>query len=618
MSHRPAALALVAFAAAGCHGCHEDHPYVPYTIDQARPAAGEGGAAAPAASSAAAADPAPKGSGEPSTPAPPGTSLWAIGDLSLQAPDGRVFVRAAVRDFDQDGALDAFAIVRPSEGNEPGELAYYEGRSSAGVLAGPTIVAPPAGLARDTSCAPFERLVVVGRRSVLVELGEACGGAGSIAPDRWFAVATGAPQPRVRFAATIADPPGAASLSVDADTADRDGDGREDLALGMTLEGGGAPLEPGPRVGATFAWLDRPAGLSRDLAATESSFASLAAGAAARALRPKDAPGVPALVAQVRALWRAACVEGGSPRVVGVAGTGSISCGAARALENAGLAEVRAYVTSGDALRAALALDRAERSPASRTASRASEAQGWIAQLAPAAAARSLRAVAAVPVQARGHEPAWGPLAFEPTGKLLVRTRAGVVRVDPDAGDEAAADGVADWKQAVTSADGASRWIEAYDPCDGLPLHATFATGGGEDLVDVALPVPAPLGGRCAGSRGAPARVLPLSWGPAGVEAIVEGEPVLISADLTRASPLAALLGQPFSPGSPRSPDGATLVVSTGAGLLVKRDTRARLLRAPELDGTYAEQRDCAVSNDGARVACVHVGKAWVGAWDGG
>jgi hypothetical protein len=191
------------------------------------------------------------------------------------------------------------------------------------------------------------------------------------------------------------------------------------------------------------------------------------------------------------------------------------------------------------------------------------------------------------------------------------------VRVDPDAGDETAADGVPDWKPALTSPDGSMRWIETYDPCDGLPLHATFAPIGGEDLHDVALPIAPSPGGRCAGSRGAPARVLPIAWGPAGIEAIVDGEPVLISPDLVHAATLTAFLAQPATLGAPRSPDGKTLVVPTGIGLLVLGAARPRLLRAPELDGTYADQHECAVSNDGAHVACIRNGKAWVGTWDG-
>jgi hypothetical protein len=301
--------------------------------------------------------------------------------------------------------------------------------------------------------------------------------------------------------------------------------------------------------------------------------------------------------------------------VIGVAGTGAIGCGTARALENAGLAEVRAYATMGDPLRAALALDRAQRPPASRTPARATEAQGWITQLAPAAGSRTVRAIAAVPVAARGHEPSWGPLAFEPGGKLLVRTAAGVVRVDPDQGDETAAGEGADWKPGVISPDGSDRWIEAYDPCDGLPLRATFATGGGDDMRDVALPVPAPLGGRCAGSRGAPARAIPVGWGKVGLEAIVEGEPILVTPDLSSAAPLAAFLDGPAARGAPRSPGGKAYVIPTEAGLVV-RGARARLFRARALDGTYADQRACVVADDEVHVACVRGGKAWVGVWD--
>jgi hypothetical protein len=601
-------LLVVSAATAGCRGCHDDHPYVPYTIGSASPRVEpvEDAAATAATTLPLEAGPAAF-SGEPATVAPPGLSQWTVDGVPLTAPDGMVFVLAVARDFDGNGTKSAFTIVRPADGNDPGHVLFYGGGAAAAVA-----FDPPAELARDASCTAIDRLEVVGARDVLAEVGSQCPMHPSAAPVRWVAViAAGAP-PKLRLAATLSDPAGAPALSVDADTSDRDADGRDDIALRVTIEGGGAPLEPGPRVSATLAWLDRPAGLSRDAGATESSFTSLASAASVHAARTREAPEVPGYVTQVRALWRATCAEGGAPRVVGVAGAGSIGCGTAHALETLGLAAVRAYATLGDPLRAALALDRAERAPATRTAARAAEAQGWVTQLAPLTPARVLRAIAAVPVEPHGHEPAWGPLAFEPDGKLLVRTAAGVVRVDPDQGDEAAASG--DWKPGVTSPDGALRWIEAYDPCDGLPLRATFATG--DDIRDVALPVPPPLGGRCAGSRGAPARAIPIAWGPRGLEAIVEGEPLLIATDLSSASSLSAFLDQPAARGSPRSPDGKNYVVPTEAGLLVRGAARPRLLRAREIDGTYADQRACVVNDDATHVACLRGDKAWVGAWD--
>jgi hypothetical protein len=622
MRLRAAATTLLALAAAGCHGCHEDHPYVPYAIGSPT----HGGAASPedAGGTLALAPSQPDArapfAGQPATPAPPGTTRWTLDGVVLDAPPGLVFASAVVGDFDGDGASDAFAIARPPDGNDPGALAFYRGAAGAQALAPSSTFAPPPELARDPSCTPVDRLALIGPRAALVELGAQCPLHATTAPDRWVAVVAAsmanganAATAKVRLAATIADPPGAPALEVDGNTLDRDGDGLPDVELQVTLDGGGAPLEPGPRVTASFAWLDRPAGLSRDVSATESAFGALAAAATTRA-RAKDAPSVPAFVGQMRALWRAVCADAGSPRLVAIAGTGAVPCSAGRALEEAGLAEVHAFVTMGDALRAALALDSAQRPPAAHTAARTTEARGWIEPLAPSANARVVRAVLAVPIVPRGHEPSWGSLAFEPSGKLLVRTRAGLVRVDPDAGDEAAADGASDWKPAVTSPDRALHWIEAYDPCDGLALRASFASG--DDIRDVALPVPPPLGDRCSGSRGALARVLPIAWGPGGLEAIVSDDPIIVTADLAHAVPLAGLLDQPGTSGSPLSPDGKTLVVPTSAGLLVRSPSRTRLLRAPELDGSYADQRDCTVSNDATHVACVHAGKAWVGAWD--
>jgi hypothetical protein len=615
MSPRAAAIPLL-LAAAGCHGCHDDHPYVPYTIQGEHDRADASVDAVPLASSSpASAEGGPAIVAEPALTAPPGTARWSVGGLVLDAPAGTTFVSGIVHDMDGDGAADAFAVVRSAEGTDPGQLVFYQGAPRAPAdapLAAQATFGPPTQTAHE--CPSSVRLIALGAHSVLVELGAPCPARPSSQPDRWIAVATAGSPARLRMAFSVGDPSGAPSLSVDADTADRDGDGREDIAFRVAVEGGGAPFEPGPRVTATLAWLDRPAGWSRDAGATESSFASLASQASARARSAREAATVPGFVRQIRLLWSAMCADSGAPRLVGIAGTGPIPCGATRALEDAGLAEVRSDVTSGVALHAALALDRAEAAPAAHSPSKVAEARTAIESIAPVVRARAVRAVAAVPLVGKGHEPSWGSLAFEPSGKLLVRTRAGVVRVDPDTGDEAAADDVAAWPSAVVSPDRSLQWIEAYDACDGVALRATFSSG--DDVRDVALPVAPPPGLRCVGSRGAAARVVPIAWGPAGLEAVVEGQPVLVAPDVARASLLAAPLDSPFLRGSPRSPDGKTLVVATSAGLLVLSSSRARLLRSTELDATWSDERDCAVSNDGAHVACVRAGRAWAGGWD--
>jgi hypothetical protein len=543
------------------------------------------------------------------------------------------FVAALVRDFDDDGVPDAFAIARPAEGADPGQVAFYGGVGGDGsaALSARASFAPPPGLMQGPGCAPLARLAAIGRRTVLVELGSRCPPRVSSLPDRWLAVVAGGAAPRVRLALTAIDPAGAPALTVEGEASDRDGDGLDDVALRVTLDppdlaaaerglgvDGGLATPDAPRLTATLAWLDRQAGPSRDLAPTEASFQSIAAMAASRAKSTKDAPGVPLLVAQTRALWRAVCADGGAPRLSGVTGTGAITCGSTRALEEAGLAEVRSYVTTGDILRAALALDRAERAPASRTPARVAEARKWLEQLAPASGSGAVRWLSAAPEVRSGHEPAWGALAFDADGGLLVRTRAGVVRVRTEVADgslaEVPAAEVPSWSTAVASADGALRWIETYDACDGVALHASFAAG--DDLRDVSLPVAPPLGDRCVGSRGAPVRAWPIAWGPAGLEAIADGEPVLVTPESGRASLLSGRLDSPVTRGAPRSPDGRILVVATSAGLLVRSPAGARLLRSPAPDAAWAEDRDCAVSNDASHVACVRRGKAWLGSWD--
>lgn len=535
--------------------------------------------------------------------------------MTLQAPPSRVFVSALVRDVDQDGSPDAFAILRSPEGTDLDQLAYYRGHPGTEPLGSPVLFSPPAELARDPRCTVLSRLTAAGKSSVFAELGAVCPLGTSVGPNRWIALVRGDPQPTVRFAATINDPSRAPALSAELDAMDRDGDGLDDIALRISLDDAGDSGEQGPRISALFAWLDRPAGLSRDVGATEGAFDALAADAMARAARPKEVVRALPLVARVRSLWRAACAEGGTPRVVVVGGASPIACSVGRALDKIALAEVRAYVTQGEPLRAVLALDRAQRWSTTHNAPAFAEAQRWVQQLAPIASARAVRAVAAVPL-ATGHEPGWGQLAFEASGKLVVRTGAGLVRVDPETGDEAAAFGATDFKPAITSLDGAMRWSETSDPCDGQSLRATFARTAGAEVHDVALPVTPPVGGRCPGARGMPLRTLPIAAGPSGIEAIVEGEPVLISPDLERASPLPALLSQAAVPGGPRSPDGTAIVVPTTAGIFERGTMRARLLRAPELDGSYADLRDCVVTNDGAHVACTYAGKAWVGSWD--
>lgn len=601
MSKRLAA-AIVTLELASCKGCRTDHPYVPYSIVED---AGDSDAAGDDDSG-----PIDAPAGEVSaTQAPAHSTRWTLGGVSVAAPAGQVFELGIARDVDGDGHLDFVALVRrDGQDTDLGTLVLYKWEGEA--LAAPTTIAesPAFNLAGTADCQPKRKLSAIGHHSVWIELGYQCATRSGKEPLRQVSVWTLRAQPRLHFSAQIADPPGAPQLSIGVEAPDIDGDGLDDVVVHVAIAGGDAPFEPLPKVSATLRWFDRPAGMSRDPDGPDGSLRAMAAGLAVRAAKVKDAPQVLAQARGVRVLWSAICGEGQSPRIVHVLGGPAVACGSSRALEEAGLAEARAHAVLGDALGAIESLEQAQLSPATKTPARTKDAEAWINQVAPTVQATMVRSIAAVPQASRNMTPAWGALAFEPSGKLLVRTAAGVVRVDPDRGDEADASDITPWPLAVSSPDGSERLARVYDPCDGIALHASF---GAQGDVDVPLPIDPRLGARCNGKPQL-VPVVPLAWGQGGLEMVVKGEPILVAQH--RASALRAALGQVTPHGSARSPDGKTFAFPTSLGVLVV-GARARILRAPDVDGTYTDLRDCTVSDDATHVACVHAGKAWVAAF---
>ncbi|MCA9584362.1 MAG: hypothetical protein KC657_03290 [Myxococcales bacterium] len=584
----PRQLALAAalgasFAASGCKSCKNDHPYVPYAI-------GDDAASDATAHDAASVgvDAASGEAGAGAAAAPPGATQWSLGGVELKAPDGRAFVLGLTHDVDGDGALDVLAVVAARPPSLDAELLLYRSRSPDA----PTVLLSRPSEPRERGCAPLIRLAKIGRASASVELGVSCASSRG-ARDVWsLRLDRG---PAVSFQASIVDPPRAAPLRVELDGADDDGDGSDDLSVVVSLAAPPPPLDGGPTVESRYRFLDRPAGLSRDAAEPARGLSALAR--RATVTRSKDAPAAVALVRQTRGLVVALCGDAASRRVQ-VRKPAEADCNLSDLNANLASAEIRARALLGDAFRA-FAAERAARSRGELGGVHEKSAVGALDKLAPPRAAESARVLDAIVEAYVPSPPRWAPIAFEPTGGLLVRSTVGVLRFDPAFGEVPAAD-VAAWPSEVLSPDGRMRWLEAYDACDGALVHATLAASEEGDVRDVLLPVAARRT-RCT-SRGEPVRATPLGWGEGGLAAWVDGEPVLLRAAGPGAT-LSSVAGQPAPRGSPRAPGGASVAMITSRGVLVG-PSKPFVVTAPALE-PYDTLGVCTVSDDRAALACV-------------
>jgi hypothetical protein len=544
----------------------------------------------------------------PAILAPAHATRWELLGAEREAPAGTEFAMAIAGDFDADGRPDALAAVQPISDAGAGEVSivYYVGTSLA------SVVVPVPARAADVSCSPVVNMDRIGDHTAVVSLGTRCPHGES---SRALSVVRLAKEATLLFSLGVVDPSFAPPLLVSVATADRDRDGVDDVALRVTLSAGGPPFEPGPSVAANVVYFDRPAGPSRDPSEPEASFRTLSAGLAARAANGKEAPQVPGHVQQLRALYRALCTEGGAPRLVRLdtgagARMGAIACGASAALEEAGVAETRAFVTQADALRAVVAAALAQFAPATKSSKRTTELTALLGRVAPFVDARDTRVLAVTVPPSAGPHPAWGPLAFESSSKLLVRGTGSVVRVDLASFEEGPAE-IAAWPSQVLAPGEQSRWLEAYHACEGVALRATFAPTGSEgEMRELLLPVAPRLGARCVDGRGEAASAVPLAWGPRGLEALVAGIPLLLRPEANVAVGMASMVGQSPPLGSARSPSGAAMALATAEGVLVigKKSQRCR---APELE-PYAELSACTVNDEATRIACTKRGRVVV------
>ncbi|MDC0679929.1 hypothetical protein [Sorangium atrum] len=626
---------LPLLAAAGCDGCPSSRPYTPYTLGSATPSgsppplSGVGPGAASAGPEADAGAPdaaAPRFAVVPSVPAPEGGKQWPLeGGAVAAAPTGRTFETGLLLDVDGDGARDLVAWARSPDGLR-GELLLAPAARPQALR---TLAALPGDLDAQ-GCTPRVGLSQIGPSALAFDFAPQCGGAhrgaAGAGATRWIAVirlpgpaaGAGAP-PELALELRLRAPPAEEALSASLEVADRDADGRDDLIVSVGIEGAlrpfPAPARAASEVRAPLVFLDRPAGLSRDAAQPGEALRALAASLLRDARSKSTAPAVAASAQRLRRLHAALCVDAASGagatagrdaaragEALVWTGAGPVRCGEPGLAAAIDHAEAVAASTRGAPIAAIAALDRGG------AEARTKEDGKLLAKLAPPATAAAVYRTAAAPQPTRTGT--FGPLAFEASGALLVRTAQGVVRVDPATSTESATD-IPPWPAAVHA--GPAELVAVERRCDAPTLLGLFRSSP-DAVGEMEVPLPllrgqgprarpgAALPERCAGTERLP--FVPLAASERGFDIALGA--ALISIDLRAAAPASSALSFPLTTPAPqgaaRSPDGATLAVPAAGGLLVATAGGAARLWT---GGDLAQATACAPANGGARVACV-------------
>src|SRR5690606_12139699 len=350
---------------ASCQGCEEERPYTPFTVSVPEAATTDAEAAAgpDAASSPAAEADAGSFVRQKSVKAPPGARSWQLEGRDLQAPDGRVFERALLADFDADGEPEAVAWLAPADDRartSPGELWLYRTSGNPPGMAREKprhLATLPGFVPTGPTCRLSPELTRTGRKTVTLDVRSTCeADLVERSPVRALLVVAPLAEQPIVLGLRVAEPAPGERLSLDVDTSDRDDDQRDDVRLRISLQAVGSERP----ATADVVWFDRAAGIARDPEQPGRSLAKQASLEAVRSTGKKTSQSVPDAVSNLRRLLGTLCAEGGVPRIFDADGT-PLRCGDLQITVNRlALAEVQAHVTARRPLDAVSAAIRAD------------------------------------------------------------------------------------------------------------------------------------------------------------------------------------------------------------------------------------------------------------------
>jgi hypothetical protein len=525
--------------------------------------------------------------------APTGATQWHVAERLLEAPEGLNFRLALLGGLAPDRPRDVLAwLVGTPEKPVVGELWLYPEEGPSRLVA-----SAPGFLPTGPTCTHGARLSQTGASSVTLDVKASCTGPLlPRAPERSVTVlAPLREQPHIVGLSLAAPAPGE-DLDVSIVSNDRDGDGRDDVE--MVLRFSAADQAD---VRASFVWLDRAAGLSRDTAQPRASFVELGSLEKMRASNQKSSLEVAERVASVRRMYSSLCAESGVSRVFLESGSG-LDCGALEApFQALTEADVSAALSLGQVGNAFAALQRHAWFPSGSKQEAERFVKRQLTRLMERVARR--RVVKLVPLKASPRAgdggPRFSPLSFHADGSLLLLTSEGIVRSAPDGRYEyEASDEIDPWATVIVSPSG-ERLTGISFPCDRSEVSWLRTASDGAPLPPIATALAAPRPGGCGS---APAfdspSVSPVAWTAEGISAFVG----------------AALLGPPSAHppmGSATSPNGRFSVVATPWGLLVSGKDKPHLWTFED-PALAARLSDCVVSNNAQAAACILTGRAYV------
>lgn len=576
---------LVSLASVGCR-CDEHKPYTPFGVTSALPGSNTAAVPESAPSAVASSDGDAGFAVARSVLAPRGATRFDVGGRALVAPAGFSFDQALDGAFEADGRRGAVAWMLPAATAAeaaPGipELYYFPEQGDAR-----RIHTLPGFVPTSPNCKLETTLVQSGPKSVTLDAGATCeGNLIQRSPTRALTLlAPAAERPEILTLRVAAPAPGE-TLALRTDTSDRDGDGRDDVRVMLSLAASGAkPVE------AELAYLDRPAGVSRDPSEPPKSLLRLASAQAQRAKNKKTAADALQRVALIRRLMSTLCAEGGTARLFDRDGAGIPCGGLGGVVDSLASAEVAAELALGNALGAFGALAR----------------DGWYFGKMSAATRKKLEASALDAVELVTTRvvffeqrprlpppPRFSPLAFDATGRLFLDTDQGRFDLGNDGSSPARVEGDAGAPRSleVVSATGERLLAVAYS-CDRSETTLLRASPAGP-LPPVVTSLLAPRPGACGRGR---FEALPAP-SPLGFS----DRPDLVVGGVVTGGALEGLSGVP---GGARSENGRFLAVPSVRGVLLVGPTT----RLFDLGAQVAEPlrlTDCVPSGDGTRVACV-------------